>query len=149
MLYPKYRHVSLYHFDWNTPNDCDQMDDVACLTFSRPEIPTTLRMCIVVSVGSCLRPLTQFYPQIIRAEAGRSPASISVGRVLPFVSQQLHPAREDVDRADHIGVVLKPTFHALEPGLRRSVVRRDMTAARAGAARVLRWHHNETAAVPR
>jgi hypothetical protein len=35
----------------------------------------------------------------------------------PFVSQQLHPAREDIDRADQIGVVLEPTVHAREPGL--------------------------------
>jgi hypothetical protein len=28
----------------------------------------------------------------------------------------LHPAREDVDRADHIGVVLELTFRAFERG---------------------------------
>ena len=60
-----------------------------------------------------------------------------------------HPAREDIDRADQIGVLLEPTVHAREPGLHRSIVRRHMAATRAGSARVLRRHHNELAAVPR
>ncbi len=55
---------------------------------------------------------------------------------------------EHIDRADHIGVVLEAACHALEPGLRLLVARRDMAAARAGAAGVSRRHRNEVAAVP-
>src|SRR5690606_28949607 len=56
---------------------------------------------------------------------------------------------ENVDRADHIGVVLITASHALESGLRLAVVGSHMAAARTGSARV-RWRHcTQPAALPR
>ena len=60
-----------------------------------------------------------------------------------------HYFRGIPDRADHIGIFLEATLHALEPGLRPMVVRRDMAAIRTGAACVPRRHGNKPAAVPR
>ena len=51
----------------------------------------------------------------------RSAHSRLDGFLLPTVnavrSTGHHPAREDIDRADHIGVLLEPTVHARELGL--------------------------------
>ena len=58
------------------------------------------------------------------------------------------PSRQDIYRADLIGVCFKAALDALEPGLRLSVVFRHMAAARAGPAGVVRRYSNDKSAVP-
>src|SRR5690348_4177790 len=73
---------------------------------------------------SSRRSLSTGYPGCAKAPGG------SLRRVLPLVSQRLHPARKDIDRADHIGVVLEPALDADEFRLRPAVVRAHATAIR-------------------
>ncbi|CCW35821.1 hypothetical protein CTKA_02081 [Chthonomonas calidirosea] len=79
-------------------------------------------------MGSRFRPPLGFKPQDSRADTPGTlrPPGRSVARVLTCVSQQSHPTRKDVDRADHIGVSLETTLHTSELGLRLPVVRTDM-----------------------
>ncbi|MBO0859081.1 MAG: hypothetical protein J2P21_11515, partial [Chloracidobacterium sp.] len=60
----------------------------------------------------------------------------------------MHPAGEDVDGAEVIGVCLEPTCHAHERGLRLAVS--ALTWPHAGHSRLVlrRRHSNELSAVP-
>ncbi len=56
--------------------------------------------------------------------------------------------RQNIHRADHIGVMRVATRHALELRLRAAILSRHMAAAWAGAARVVRRHRHEPSAAP-
>ena len=56
---------------------------------------------------------------------------------------------ESIDRADHIGIILKTTFHEHKPGLRLAVARRYMAAVQPVAACILRRYSVEVSAIPR
>ena len=57
-----------------------------------------------------------------------------------------HPAREDIDRADHIGVVLEPTVHARELGLFMAQLYPSsyFTSSCSGFSRAVSWAHTSS-----
>jgi hypothetical protein len=58
------------------------------------------------------------------------------------------PCRQNIDCTNQISVSLETAFHADKAGLRGAVRSRYVAAARAGSARVLRWHSDEMPAAP-
>ena len=59
------------------------------------------------------------------------------------------PCRKDVHGSNKVRILFETAAAAYESRLREAVPLGDVTAARAGSARVLRWHGHQPPAVPR
>src|SRR5690606_655378 len=85
---------------------------------------------------------------LLRRGCTPGPCGLGVADVLSTGGNAVSP-RQDIHRADHIGILLEVALYTSEFRLRLAVVRVDMPTSRTRPAGVVRRHGDEPASRPR